>query len=123
MIVGIGIDIIEVDRIKKAIETYGEKFLKRVFTDTEINYCEEFKEKKFLHYAVRFAAKEAFSKAIGTGLTQGFKLNQVGIVNERNGKPKIELYESMYEKWGMNQIHISLSHIDNIASAVVVIES
>lgn len=123
MIVGVGIDIIEVERIKKAIESYGERFLKRVFTKREIDYCEQFKENKYVHYAVRFSAKEAFSKAIGTGLTQGFKLNQVGIINEDNGRPQIELFEQMAEKWGTYKIFVSLSHINSIASAVVVIES
>lgn len=123
MIVGVGIDIIEVERIKKAIETYGEHFLKRVFTGREIEYCEQFKENKYVHYAVRFSAKEAFSKAIGTGLTQGFKLNQVGILNEDNGKPQIELNGQMAEKWGSFKIFVSLSHINSFASAVVIIET
>lgn len=123
MIVGVGIDIIEVERIKKAIETYGEHFLKRVFTNREIEYCEQFKENKYVHYAVRFSAKEAFSKAIGTGLTQGFKLNQVGIMNEDNGKPQIELNGQMAEKWGSFKIFVSLSHINSFASAVVIIET
>lgn len=122
MIFGIGIDIIEVDRIKKAIENYGSKFLQRVFTENEIKYCEEFKENKFVHYAVRFAAKEAFSKAIGTGLTSGFKLNQVGIINEKNGKPRIELLGEMSETWSGYKIFVSLSHINSIATAFVVIE-
>ncbi len=122
MIFGIGIDIIEVDRIKKAIENYGTKFLQRVFTDNEIKYCEEFKENKFVHYAVRFSAKEAFSKAIGTGLTSGFKLNQVGIINEKNGKPRIELLGEMSETWSRYKVFVSLSHINSIATAFVVIE-
>lgn len=122
MTLGIGIDIIEVDRIRKAIENYGERFLTRVFTQNEIVYCEEFKESKWVHYAVRFAAKEAFSKAIGTGLTQGFKLNEVGIKNTENGKPEIELFGNLFEKWGKYKILVSLSHINSIASAVVVIE-
>ncbi|MEJ5286824.1 MAG: Holo-[acyl-carrier-protein] synthase [Candidatus Kapaibacterium sp.] len=122
MIVGVGIDIIEVDRIKKAIENYGERFLKRVFTEKEIEYCEEFKESKWVHYAVRFSAKEAFSKAIGTGLTQGFKLNEVGIKNSNNGKPEVDLYGELLEKWGKYKIFVSLSHINTVATAIVIIE-
>lgn len=122
MIIGIGIDIIEVERIKKAIETYGERFLKRVFTKNEIEYCEAYKGNKYLHYAVRFSAKEAFSKAIGTGLTQGFKLNEIGIVNEENGKPRVELVGELHRKWSKYNILVSLSHIHSVASAFVVIE-
>ncbi len=122
MIVGIGIDIIEVERIRKAIETYGERFLKRVFTEKEIEYCEAFKENKYLHYAVRFSAKEAFSKAIGTGLTQGFKLNEIGIVNEENGKPLVELLGDLNKRWSDYKILVSLSHIRSVATAFVVIE-
>jgi holo-[acyl-carrier protein] synthase len=122
MIVGIGIDIIEVSRIKEAIENYGERFLKRVFTENEIKYCEEFKENKYVHYSARFSAKEAFSKAIGTGLAQGFKLNSVGIVNNSNGKPEIELLGELKEKWGDFKIFVSLSHINTHSTAVVIIE-
>jgi holo-[acyl-carrier protein] synthase len=67
MIIGIGTDITDVARIKHSYEEYGERFLKRVFTPTEVEYCERFGDTKFLHYTARFAAKEAFSKAIGTG--------------------------------------------------------
>ncbi len=122
MIVGIGIDIIEVERIKNAIETYGEHFLKRVFTENERKYCEEFKEKKYIHYAARFSAKEAFSKAIGTGLTQGFKLNHIGIINSLNGKPEIELFGELKEKWDTYKIFVSLSHINSHSVAMVIIE-
>jgi holo-[acyl-carrier protein] synthase len=122
VIVGIGVDIIEVERIKTAIETYGERFLKRVFTANEINYCETFKDTKWVHYAARFSAKEAFSKAVGTGLTQGFKLNEVGVINGENGKPEIELFGGLREKWGSYKINVSISHINAMATAVVIIE-
>ena len=87
MIFGIGTDIAEVTRIKEAVDKYGDRFLNRIFTKTEQEYCEIFKENKYLHYAARFALKEAFSKAIGTGITEGFKFKEVGIKNEENGKP------------------------------------
>ncbi len=119
---GIGVDIIEVDRIREAIEKYGERFLKRVFTPIEINYCEEFKDTKFVHYTARFAAKEAFSKAIGTGFTQGFRLNEVGIVNEPNGMPNIVLEGKLKERWSNYRILVSLSHTRTYAVAVVIIE-
>lgn len=120
MIYGIGTDIIEVDRIKNAIEKYGERFLKRIFTEKEIEYCEEFKEKKYLHYAARFAVKEAFSKAIGTGLTQGFKFTEIGIINEKSGKPVVVLDGKMKERYSRFQIDVSLSHTETNAVAFIV---
>ncbi len=122
MVKGIGVDIVEVSRIQKAIEQYGERFLKRVFTESEIQYCESFREKKYLHYAARFAAKEAFSKAIGTGFTDGFKLNEVGIKNLENGKPQIFLLGGLKEKYSNFQMYVSLSHSDSYAVATVIIE-
>lgn len=120
MIYGIGTDIIEVQRIKEALEKYGERFQKRVFTQTEIEYCETYNEKKYLHYAARFAAKESFSKAIGTGITQGFKLNEVGIRNEKGGKPVIELFGGLKEKWDNYKTEISLSHTEENAIAYII---
>ncbi len=122
MIIGIGTDIIEVQRIKKAIEEYGERFLKRICTQTEIEYCEQFNDKKFLHYAARFAAKEAFSKAIGTGFSQGFKANEIGVANADSGKPSLVLQGDMQKKWGEYAFHISLSHTESNATACVIME-
>lgn len=96
--------------------------MKRVFTDTEIEYCDRFGETRFLHYAARFAAKEAFSKAIGTGMRQGMSFKSVGIRNEPSGKPMIELFGEMQERWGGHTIHVSLSHTAAVGLAVVVIE-
>lgn len=122
MIHGIGTDIVDVPRIKHSFDEYGERFLKRVFTDTEIEYCERFGETRFLHYAARFAAKEAFSKAIKTGMRNGMSFKQVGIKNMPSGEPVIELYAEMAERWGRHTIHVTLSHTGNIGLAVVVIE-
>ncbi len=122
MIIGIGTDIIEISRIEKAIEKYGEKFLKRIFTDTEQKYCEQFNETKYLHYAARFAAKEAFSKAIGTGITDGFKFSEIGIRNEKNGKPVLELFGGMAKQWGDCVTLVTLSHTEGNAVAFVIIE-
>jgi holo-[acyl-carrier protein] synthase len=122
MIIGIGTDIIEVSRIRSSIEKYGERFLKRIFTETEINYCESFKGTQFLHYAARFAAKESFSKAIGTGITKGFKFKEIGIKNERSGKPIVELSGGLLKKWGNYNIFISLTHTEENAVAYLLIE-
>jgi holo-[acyl-carrier protein] synthase len=122
MIIGIGTDIIEVSRIADSIEKYGDRFRNRIFTQLEQEYCESFKANKYVHYAARFAAKEAFSKAIGTGITKGFKFSEIWVRNEQSGEPKIELGGGLAEKWGKCKIHISLSHTVGNAVAYVVIE-
>ena len=122
MIFGIGTDIAEVSRIKEAIDKYGDRFLNRIFTKTEKEYCEIFKENKYLHYAARFALKEAFSKAIGTGITDGFKFKEIGVKNEDNGKPVAVLEGYLLEKYGDYIVHISLSHTKEYAVAMVIIE-
>lgn len=122
MIIGVGIDLVEVHRIKDSIEKYGQRFLNKIFTENEQTYSEQFGEKKYVHYAARFATKEAFSKAIGTGVTQGFKFKNVAIKNIEFGKPILELQEEMFEKYSHLKSHISLTHTDTNAAAVVVLE-
>lgn len=122
MIIGIGTDIVEIVRIKKIIEKHGERFLDRVYTKTEQEYCESFKVNKYQHYAARFAAKESFSKAIGTGFSKGFKFQEIGIDNEKSGNPFVVLDGNFKEKYGMYDVHVSLSHTDNNAIAYVIIQ-
>ena len=81
MIVGMGVDIVEVPRIRAAIERFGDRFLHRLFTAAEIRYCES-KANKFERFAARFAAKEAALKAIGTGLSRGISWQDVEVVRE-----------------------------------------
>jgi holo-[acyl-carrier protein] synthase len=122
MIYGIGTDIVAVERIKGSIEKYGDRFLRKIFTPTEIEYCNRFKDTEHLHFAARFAAKEAFSKAIGTGMADGFKFKEVGIVNKRTGEPTLVLSGEMAERYGDLKSHVSLSHSSTDALAVVVLE-
>lgn len=122
MIVGIGTDIIEVERIREIAEKFGKRFLDRIYTPIEQEYCESFKDTKYVHYAARFAMKESFSKAIGTGITEGFKFKEVGIVNEKNGKPLVVLDGELKKKWGKYKTHISLSHTRGNAVAYLIIE-
>ena len=122
MIVGIGTDIIEVERIAGVFAEYGDAFARRIFTEQERAYCESFAIDKMPHYAARFAVKEAFSKAIGTGITNGFKFKDIGIINEPGGKPSIVLQGEMLERWGSYTIHVSISHTTSNAIAVVIIE-
>ena len=122
MIYGIGTDIVEVSRIKEAIDKYGEKFLNRIFTEAEIKYCDTYNDTKYVHYAARFAAKESFSKAIGTGITKGFKFREFGILNDSLGKPLADISGDTFDKYGQMKFHISLSHTDNNAIAYIVME-
>ena len=117
-----GIDIIEVDRIQESIESLGETFLSKVYTKTEIKYCESRKQQKYQSYAARFAAKEAVFKALSKELDGRYDITwkNIEIVNEETGRPKVNLIQVDKK---ISSIDISLSHIKEtaIASAVVVI--
>lgn len=116
MIKGIGIDIIEVKRIRKLMEDYGERFFKRILTDNEIEYCKKF-SKPELHFAGRFASKEAYSKAIGTGIGKDFGWKDIQIVNNEKGKPYIvHIKENEFSKY---KFEISISHTKDYACAAV----
>ncbi len=122
MILGIGTDIVLVTRIQEALEKYGERFLRRIYTDDERRYCEAQKH-KFQHYAARFAAKEAFSKAIGTGLTGDMTWTSVEVVKKRTGEPFLRVHGNIAEKYGACTFHVSLSHTSESALAMVAIET
>src|SRR2546429_9516058 len=89
MIVGTGVDIAEVQRIRESIERFGERFLRRVFTDGEIAYCDR-KAGRFESYAARFAAKEAGMKALGTGWNHGVRWRDIEVVRHRGQRPTIQ---------------------------------
>ena len=122
MIIGIGTDIIEVARIQNLIENHPEKALERVFTDIEIAYCNSFNKRRYEHYAARFTVKEAFSKAIGTGLTNEFAFRDVGVDNLDSGQPFLVLSGIMQERYGHYKAHLSISHIKEFAMACIVLE-
>jgi len=124
MIYGIGIDLVENDRIGKIIRKWGPKFLCRVFTGAEIEYCGRHAQAS-LHYGARFAVKESFLKAIGTGLGAGVKLADIEVVNDQSGKPKLRLSggaRAFADRAGISKIHLSITHTKNYASAAVVLE-
>jgi holo-[acyl-carrier protein] synthase len=123
LIFGTGIDIIEVDRVSKQVSD-SKGFREQIFTEREIKYCES-KRSKAQNYAVRFAAKEAFFKALGTGWRGGMAWNEVEVLNNRLGKPEIVVHgkiKKYLEKKKITGIHVSLSHINNFANAFVIIE-
>jgi holo-[acyl-carrier protein] synthase len=123
MIYGIGIDLIEVERIQKQL-AQSDRFINRVFTPDEIVYCEA-KKNKAQNYAARFAAKEAFFKALGTGWRGGLAFNQVEVINDSLGKPEIRLHgkaEQHIADRGITNIRVSLTHLKGVAGAVVTLE-
>ncbi len=122
MIYGIGHDLVECSRIKGSLEKLGDRFKNKIYTQVEQDYCNQFKLNDYLHYAARFAAKEAFSKAIGTGLRDGFKFTEVGVENQKSGQPKIVLSGSMLDKYGHLKAHLTMSHSETNAVAIVILE-
>jgi holo-[acyl-carrier protein] synthase len=121
MVYGVGVDIVNVSRIKGAIERRGERFVRRVFTDSEIRYCES-KRFKYQHFAARFAAKEAFLKAIGGG---GWNLRDIEVETQKVGKPTLKLFRRIKKKMkelGVMKAHLSISHCSEYALAHVVLE-
>ncbi|MGD0884804.1 MAG: holo-ACP synthase [Thermodesulfovibrionales bacterium] len=123
MIYGIGIDIIKVARIREIVEKWGERFLRRVFTDHEISYCYG-KRSPYLSLSVRFAAKEACIKAIGSRLAVSLK--DIEVVNDISGKPAITTYGTVatfFRENSLQAAHLSLSHEKDYGVACVVIES
>ncbi|MBS1904898.1 MAG: holo-ACP synthase [Bacteroidetes bacterium] len=126
MIFGIGIDTIEVRRIQEAIEHYGAQFTDRIYSEVEFAYCMS-RAKKYEHFAARFAAKEAFAKALGTGVRRGFRWKEVSVRNQMSGRPQIELTGYMTDRaknviGSHFRVHTSLTHTAEIAEAIVTIE-
>src|ERR1700676_1003083 len=125
VIVGLGVDIAEGDRIAAAIERRGRPFLERVFTPAEIAYCERHRN-RFERYAGRFAAKEAAMKALGTGWTSGVRWRDIEVTRQPSGRPTLELHGATRqhaERLGVRQISISITHSGNTAFAEVIFES
>jgi holo-[acyl-carrier protein] synthase len=114
MVKGIGIDMIEVERVKRTAEK-TPKFLERIFTSREISYCLA-KRNKYQHLATRFAAKEAFFKAIGRRINW----KDVELINAPSGKPRLEI--NTKERFAFIQAHVSISHLKEYAVAVVILE-
>jgi len=129
MIIGIGSDLIDIRRIEKSIERYGERFLSRIFTDTERAKSER-RAQRAASYAKRFAAKEACSKALGTGLRQGVFWRDMGVINLPGGKPSLRLTGGALErlaqltpKGHVAQIDLSITDDFPLAQAIVIISA
>jgi len=118
---GIGVDVVDVQRLKHVMDEQGSFFLNKVFTDAEIMYCRS-KKKPHQHFAARFAAKEAMAKAMKTGWSGAFRWKDVEVINEPSGAPKLLLYREVSEALADSHLHLSMSHTENTVVAFVVIE-
>ncbi len=124
MIFGIGTDIIEVKRMERHLEK-NDALMKKLYTDIEQEYCNKGKITKYQCFAARFAAKEAFFKALGTGYRYGMAFHEIEVINDELGKPVIQVHgkvKEFIEKNNIKTIHLSISHVKEMANAFVVLE-
>src|SRR5438105_15590474 len=124
MIVGTGVDLAEVERIRAAIERFGDRFVQRIYTPGEIAYVER-KANKYEGYAGRFAAKEAGMKAIGTGWKRGVRWQDFEVANLPSGRPTLRLHgiaAQIAEKMGVKSISLSITHTAELGMAQVILE-
>src|SRR5271155_5505332 len=125
MLIGTGVDLIEVERIAHSIERYGERFLRRVYTDHEIAYCSGRKRVSAESFAARFAAKEAGAKALGTGISRGVTWSEFQVARNPGERPVLELRGRaalLAKELGVRAISLSLTHTSSLAMATVVME-
>jgi holo-[acyl-carrier protein] synthase len=124
MIVGSGIDLVEIGRIQRSVERYGQRFLDRVFTAAEQAYCLR-KRLAAESLAARFAAKEAGAKALGTGISQGVNWLEIEVVREPGGRPALRFYGRAAQfalRLGARRAALSITHTADLAMASVVLE-
>lgn len=122
VIVGLGTDIVEVDRIGQMIERHGDTFLRRIYTAAEIEYCQQRKQNAE-PFAGRWAAKEAVMKVLGTGFVQGTHFQEIEVVSEKSGRPRIVLHGSTAEvarELGIREVLITMSHCREYATATAI---
>jgi holo-[acyl-carrier protein] synthase len=125
LIVGLGLDIAEIDRIEAAITRHGAPILERLYTPAEVAYCESHRN-KFERYAGRFAAKEAAMKALGTGWRRGVRWRDIEVIREASGKPSLALKgvaKQIAEGLGAKNISLTITHSGNLALAEVIFEN
>ena len=122
MIVGIGVDVVEINRMRELIARWEDRFYEKVFTTHEIEYASS-KVDSVQHYAGRFAVKEAVAKALSTGWSSGFRWKDVEVTNDSSGKPSVRLYGNVKELLKESKIFVSISHSENVIVAMAIIES
>jgi holo-[acyl-carrier protein] synthase len=121
-ILGIGVDVVDVQRMKDVLEKQGKVFLDKVSSDMEVTYCKT-RKKPYIHFGARFAAKEAVAKAMRTGWSGAFHWRDIEVVNDQSGAPHILLSRDVAKALDQCRVHLSLSHTDNTVVAFVVLES
>lgn len=122
-IVGHGIDLVEIDRIDRMLDRHGRRFIERCFTPEEIAYADAARKRRAERYAVRFAAKEAALKALGTGLRDGIRWTDIAVIREPNGRPGLAVAgraKDLADQRGISGWRASLTHTGNQAMASVI---
>lgn len=122
MIIGLGTDIVEIERIGKMVERHGENFLNRIYTDDEVKYCQRRKESN-QHLAGRWAVKEAVMKVLGTGFIKGIHWRDIEVTSQQSGKPVLVLHggaRDRADQIGIGQVLISISHCRAYATATAI---
>lgn len=124
MILGIGVDLVDIARVEAMLERHGGRARQRLFTDGEVAYCDA-SARPGQSFAARFAAKEAFLKAVGTGWGEGLGWSEVEVVSTPAGAPELRLHGAALaraEQMGLRRVHLSLTHGEEIAAAFLVLE-
>ena len=121
MIEGVGVDVVEIRRLQRAIDQWGNFFLHKIFTDRELAYAQS-KKNPLPHIAARFAVKEAVAKALSTGWSGGFRWKDVEVENNPSGKPSVVLNGQVKDLLKGSRILVSISHSENVVVAFAVIE-
>lgn len=122
MILGLGTDIVEIVRVGQMIERHGEHFLQRVYTDSEIRYCQD-RKLSYQHFAGRWAAKEAVMKALGTGFVKGISWRDIEVCSKSSGAPTMRLHggtRDFADQRGIGEIMITISHCRSHATATAI---
>jgi holo-[acyl-carrier protein] synthase len=125
MVLGLGTDLMEIERVQQSIDRFGERFLHRVFTEGEIAYCQRKKKHSAESFAARFAAKEAAAKALGTGISRGVGWREIEVRREPGERPRLHFSGRAAERaaaMGVRNVQLSLTHSREVAMAVVTVE-
>ncbi len=125
MILGIGTDLIEIDRVERSLARFGDRFLERIFTPFEIRYCQRKRHGAGESFAARFAAKEAGAKALGTGISRGVQWTEIEVRNLPGGRPTLLWHGRAADRaasLGVRATHLSLTHSRGLAMAMVIVE-
>lgn len=124
MVIGIGIDLVNIPRIERLLQKWGDRFKKRVFSQEEINYSQRYKRSSE-RFAANFAVKEAFFKALGKGFKGDIRILDIEVIRDEYGKPYVNLYRNakqVAEMMGIKSVYVSISHDCDYAAAVLILE-